>query len=235
MMWYTKSYRRNLVDMHIDDWSPEFLSEFSVDDYYDNLKSGKIQSPMIYLHSHVGHCYWPTKTGHMHSALSGREDLIKRLIDKCRAGGMDAVGYYSLIFNTYEEDRHPEWRIQDSEGKSPRQKGGRYGMCCPNNMEYRKFVFSQIEEIAEYFVLDGMFYDMTFWPEICRCEECKKRFKREEGGELPQNIDWHDETWLSFERKRREWLGEFAMAVTNESKRLMPEVSVEHNYACGVA
>ncbi len=40
---------------------------------------------------------------------------------------------------------------------------------------------------------------------------------------------------LTFTRKRREWMGEFAMSVTLETKRLMPHVSVEHNYACAVA
>ena len=99
--WYKKSYRRSLVDMHIEDWNPEFLSEFSPDDYYNNLLRGKIKSTMIFLQSHVGHCYWPTKTGHMHNALIGNEDIIKKLIDKSRSSGIDVVGYYSLIFNTY--------------------------------------------------------------------------------------------------------------------------------------
>ena len=47
--WYKGVYRRNLVDMHIADWSDEFLSKFDVDDYYKNLVQAKIQSPMIYL------------------------------------------------------------------------------------------------------------------------------------------------------------------------------------------
>lgn len=42
-------YRRNLVDMHIEDWSPEFLSKFSIDKYYDNIVRAKIQSSMVYL------------------------------------------------------------------------------------------------------------------------------------------------------------------------------------------
>ena len=234
-MWFTKSYRRNLIDMHIEDWNPEFLSQFSPDEYYNNLVRGRIQSPMIYLQSHVGHCYWPTKTGNMHSALVGKEDFIKRLVDKCRAGGMDVVGYYSLIYNTYEEDKHPEWKMHNGGGKSSRDNGSRYGLCCPNNMEYRNFVFAQIAEIAEYFTVDGMFYDMLFWADICRCDSCKKRFAEEVGGEIPTEINWHDERWLAFDRKRCEWMGEFAMIVTKETKRLMPGVSVEHNYACGVA
>jgi len=35
--WFTKAYRRNLVDMHIEDWSEEFLSKFNPQDYCDNL------------------------------------------------------------------------------------------------------------------------------------------------------------------------------------------------------
>jgi len=233
-MWYSNNYRRNLVDMHIEDWNPEFLSEFSVDAYHKNLVTGKIQSPMIYLQSHVGHCYWPTATGHMHGALNGREDIIKQLVDKCRASGMAVVGYYSLIYNTYEEDRHPEWKLMNKDGTSARQNGGRYGLCCPNNMEYREFVFKQIAEMLEYFDLDGMFYDMLFWPYTCYCDSCRDRYRKETGMEIPDE-NWNDANWMKFYHKRYEWMGEFAMTVTKETKRINPKLSVEHNYASGVA
>ena len=203
-MWYEKSYRRNLVDMHIDDWDPEFLSRFSADEYFDNLVTARIQSPMIYLHSHAGHCYFPTRTGHTHAALAGREDMIKKLIDRCRANGMDVVGYYSLIYNTYEEDRNPGWRMRDETGMSPRERGGRYGLCCPNNADYRAFAFAQIREIADYFTLDGIFYDMLFWPVVCRCGACEARFINETGEKIPAEINWRDETWLKFVNKRYE-------------------------------
>jgi hypothetical protein len=36
--WYTNSFRRNLVDMHIDDWDDSFLSEFDPKAYCDCLK-----------------------------------------------------------------------------------------------------------------------------------------------------------------------------------------------------
>jgi hypothetical protein len=233
--WYSKTYRRNLVDMHIEDWNPEFLSRFSPEEYYADLKRAHIQAPMIYLQSHAGYCYWSTRSGHMHSALTGREDMIRSLVRMCRSGGMKAVGYYSLIYNTWAEDSHPEWRMHDINGKSHRQNGGRYGLCCPNNAEYREFVFRQIKEISEYFDLDGMFYDMLFWPDICHCEARKKRFMSKTGMNIPVGMDWHDERWNTFIQKRAEWMGEFAMTVTNETRRLMPNVTVEHNYASGVA
>ena len=45
--WYTNCYRRNLVDMHIEDWNKEFLSKFSPEDYLDNLRRAHIQATMI--------------------------------------------------------------------------------------------------------------------------------------------------------------------------------------------
>ena len=99
--WFTDSFRRSLVDMHIEDWDERFLSQFDPNEYYQNLTNAKIRSAMLYLHSHVGYCYYPTKVGKMHNALIGREDAMKRLVDLCHSGGIDGVGYYSLVFNTY--------------------------------------------------------------------------------------------------------------------------------------
>ena len=39
--WYKGVYRRNLVDMHINDWSEEFLSQFNAEEYYNNLVGNK--------------------------------------------------------------------------------------------------------------------------------------------------------------------------------------------------
>ena len=69
--WYENSYRRNLVDMHIDDWHEEFLSRLEPETYVGLLKEARVQSAMVYANSHVGYCYWPTKTGRMHRGIGG--------------------------------------------------------------------------------------------------------------------------------------------------------------------
>ena len=238
--WYRQAFRRNLVDMHIEDWDDRFLSAFDPAAYADNLKKAHIQAPMLYLQSHVGHCYFPTRTGHMHNALRGREDLMRQLVDRCHAEGMYVVGYYSLIYNTVEEDRHPDWRIVTSDGRSRREHGSRYGLCCPNNPDYRAFVQAQIAEMADYFDLDGFFFDMTFWPEICHCPHCRARYLSETGrdalpgGALP-SVNWNDPDWLEFQSLRIRWMGEFAALVTGTAKACAPGVTVEHNYANAVA
>lgn len=236
--WYKKSYRRNLVDMHIDEWNKEFLSRFEPDAYFQYLMDAKVDSAMLYLQSHIGLCYFPTKSGKMHNAFKDREDAMRRLAEKCRENGIAVVGYYSLIFNTYEEERHPEWRLitDRKSGTSDHQRGSRYGKCCPNNPEYREFLKDQISEIADYFTLDGVFYDMTFWPGVCYCEHCRKRFEAETGlVDLPDMENLKSLESMMFLKKRYEWISEFAGWITDYTRAIMPGVTVSHNNAYEVS
>ncbi len=244
-MWYDKSFRRHLCDMHIEDWDAEFLSKLDPKEYVRNLKTANVQNAMIYFQSHVGLCYFPTKAGRMHASFRGREDLIRQITELCHREGITVTGYYSLIYNNAEFERHPEWRMVDANGSSlygtndisaPVCAGDgkyvfRYGLCCPNNAEYRSFIKAQMREMAEYFQVEGMFFDMLFWPQICACQSCRARWEREVGGDLPTEENWRDERWLLHMEKRREWIGEFAHWATDEMKRLCPNISVEHNAA----
>lgn len=234
--WYKGVYRRNLVDMHIADWSDEFLSEFDVDDYYNNLVTAKIQSPMIYLQSHTGLCNYSTKSGKTHAFFAKNPRVMNDLIDKCKAGGMKVVGYYSLIFNNWAADTHPDWEMVNADGTTWRDHGQRYGLCCPNNQDYRAFVVEQMTELAELFPnLDGIFYDMPYWEVVCHCPACKARWKKEVGGELPTKLNWQDAKWRTFVRKRQEWMAEFAMFAHENSTRLLPFATCELNFAAGIA
>lgn len=250
--WYRKSYRRNLVDMHIEEWHPEFLSEFDPEAYFRNLKKGNIESPMIYIQSHVGYCYWPTESGHMHDALRGRESAFRELFDLCHQDGMHVIAYYSLNYNNWAYEAHPEWRMRTREGygtrdnmgtwegelpywmlrnRSGRQdRGSRFGMCCPNSPGYRRFVFDQIREFTAYFEFEGVFFDMMWWPMVCYCDSCRDRWEREVGGPMPSVVDWQDDRWRLFQAKRTEWLAEYALAVTAELKTYKPDCSVTQNY-----
>lgn len=230
--------------MHIDDWNTEFLSKFDPETYVENLKLAKIKSAMIYLQSHVGLCYWPTVSGKMHNGYIGCENKTKRLIELCMDEGIYVTGYYSLIYDTYQNDKHPEWRIIDKDGNPARNvtglefsdnAGSRYGLLCPNNPAYRSYTETQIKEIADYFPkMDGMFYDMLFWPKLCYCEHCKTRWKNEVGGELPTFPNDRDPIWRLHMAKRREWMGEYAQWATDITKKYMPGVSVQHNAATTV-
>ena len=240
--WYEKNLRRNLIDMHIDAWSDEFMSEFDPEVYFKCLQTGRINGPMIYTHSHVGYTNWPSKSGKMHPGFKG-ERKVEKLFELCNSAGIDVIAYYSLIYNNWAYDEYPEWRMIDIDGIPSRGDSnldvtdlmmagkGRYGLVCPNNAEYRAFLKLQFAELREHFTFKGIFMDMTFWAMICFCKSCKERFMSETNKEIPQTIDWTDPDWLLFQKKREDWMTDFAFYTTEEMKMAYPGVDVEHQYS----
>ena len=232
--WYTNRFRRHLCDMHIDDWDDAFLSRFSPEEYLENLKLARINAAMLYFQAHTGLCYYPTQTGRMHRAFEKEPGKMRRLVDLCHEANISVVGYYSLIYNTYEHDRRPEWRMVQKNGRSRREnEHTRYGLCCPNHPEYRAFVFAQIAEMLAYFPVEGMFFDMPFWGHVCYCPHCRGRWAREVGGEMPLGPD--DVRWETVIERLHAWMGEFSQAVAEHTRALAPGVSVELNFAGAVA
>jgi len=239
-MWYSDAYRRHLCDMHIDDWDESFLRDFSPREYVDNLKTARINNAMVYLQSHVGLCYFPTKTGVMHRALQGRESLMRDVVELCHENDIRVTGYYSINYNTREHDRHSGWRMVKSDGLSQREAArnmmsARYGLCCPNSREYNEFVFSQIDEMLSYFDIDALFLDMPFWPHTCYCENCRRRWADEYGGEMPvEPAPGTKEYDLLIDAKYR-WMGQWCLALTGHIKSVAPDMPVEFNYAAAIS
>ena len=233
--WYKSCYRRHLLDMHINDDKEYYLSKFDAKTYFDNLKRAKIQSPMIYLQSHTGLCYFPTRLARTHDAMRGENNGIRQLVTLCKNDGMKVVGYYSLIFNNFAEDEHPEWAIRYGDGRTWREeKHERYGLCCPNNAEYRRFVVGQIKELFDYYPdIDGIFYDMPYWEVVCRCESCRERFLQEYGEELPEE-NLSSLKFREFMIARQNWMADFCKFVKEETNKIRPDVTVEFNYAAAV-
>ncbi|MCM1049611.1 MAG: alpha-L-fucosidase [Clostridiales bacterium] len=236
-MWIEGNYRRNLMDMHIDDWNPKFLSRLNVDEYVDALKDAGIQAAMVKGRSHTGLAYYPTKIGRMHKGLKGF-DFFGTMVEKCHENGIAVVAYFSQIFDNWAYENHPEWRLVTGDGKGLQEyrgtsdfKSGRYGIMCPNNEEYREYVKACLTEMNELYDFEGMFLDMTFFPEVCYCPSCRKKYKVETGKELPRIIDWNSQEWLDYVYKRDEWLAEYARFATACVKKIKPHVTIEHQFS----
>jgi len=223
--WYERAYRRNVVDMHIGDWEERFLSQFDAEKYVEMLRLAQVQSAVVYAQSHVGLCNYPTQVGQMHRGLRGR-NVLAEVIQGCHRHGISVVVYCSVIFDRWAYDNHADWRVIRADGWEAAQ-GSRHGLCCPNS-PYRNYAAALAEEICRQFEFEGMRFDMTFWPAVCYCRHCQERFAAEVGGDLPRVINWEDPRWVRFQRRREDWLVEFARLLTGTVKRLRPQVSVEH-------
>ena len=83
-------------------------------------------------------------------------------------------------------------------------------MVCPNS-PYRDHALAELRELVGRYDFEGIFLDMTFWPDVCYCAHCTERFRKEQHAEPPRIVNWDDPTWRAFQRAREQWMLEFAM------------------------
>jgi hypothetical protein len=235
--WFETSYRRNLIDMHIEGWDERFLSKLDPVKYVENLKKAHIQTAMVYANSHVGYCYWPTSYAAIHPGLKGT-DFLGQVIRLLHKEKMSVVVYYSLLFDNWAYEHHPSWRMLNPYGCGSRESspdqvitGGRFGVCCPNNPSYREHTALQIRELCGRYEFEGMFFDMTFWLTICHCPFCIDRYSKETSEVIPDIVDWYDPKWILFQQKREEWITEYTRWATSVVKDENPSLTVEYNFA----
>ncbi|MBR7118665.1 MAG: beta-galactosidase trimerization domain-containing protein [Lentisphaeria bacterium] len=222
MKWHEKLYSRMLIDNHITDCHPEYMTKFSGRNYVDMVKLAGIEGSMVYACDHNGNCYYPTKVGHIHDGVKKR-DIFGETVSLLRKEGISPVAYYTVLYHNDSAIRMPSARMRDINGL---ERNGRYRFTCPNSPEAGAFFKAQISEILQYDV-DGIFIDMTFWPMVCQCENCKKKF----GKPIPQIIDWNNPRWVEFQRFREDSMAEFAIELTNFCKQEKPGVSVTHQFS----
>ena len=224
--WFEKSYARILVDNHITEDNPVFMTRFDPQQYVNTIASSGCDVCMVPACCINGNCYYPSKVGHMHKNIKGR-DIFGQTISLLNDSGITPIAYYNVVWHKHAAKDNPAWRFHDAHGSF---KSGRYWFCCPNNTEYREFSKEQIHEVVSYDIA-GLFIDMTFWPGICYCPVCRDRFKKECGLEMPTRIDWCDKNWVSLQRTRERWLDEFAAFLTEAARLHKPDISVVHQFA----
>lgn len=224
--WYQRSYRRNLVDMHINDSDPKYMSLYDPEKYADNLVDAKVDTAIVYAGNCLGICFWPTREGHMHKSLNGR-DILGETIQACRNRGLN-VNVYFNIWSRWAYDNHPEWRYLDFKGRGMyvESEGGRYGMCCSNS-GYADYVCRIVEELVGSYDMDGFWVDMIGWfGGVCFCGSCKARYERESGHPFPEKMDWRDSNWRDFQKHRESWHAEFARRIREKALSKKSGISV---------
>lgn len=224
-MWFQKSLRRLLVDMHIPDWNDDiFLRDFSPENYAGMMALAKVTTAEIYAGSCLGLCYWPTKVGFRHKQLHGR-DLLGETINACCKRDI-AVQIYLNVWNRAAYDAHPEWRVITHNGRGTCENNMRYGLCCPNT-GFGEYFLHLLDELNSMYECSGFWIDMIGNYYHCYCQVCQKRFLEETSiTEIPRIINWNDPGWLMYDRCRSRWLNEFAEKIYSTVKRRKPERTV---------
>lgn len=233
--WAERSYRRVLIDTHVPDWDPLFLSKLNAHAVAGAVVRSGAQAAMVYFQSHVGLCNWPSAAGQMHRGIA-EKDYLARLIAALHARDIPVCAYFSVHFDNWAYLTHPAWRFEqatnNSMGPLPRE---RYGLCCSNNRGYRAYVRAQTEEIVNGFAVDAVFFDMMWQPGVCACRHCRARFAAETDHAWSDRIDWEDEGWCAFQAARERWTAEWAQELRELVRVHDARLDVYHNFAMGVA
>ncbi len=210
-----------LVDMHIPDWNPAFLQEFSPENYAEMMALAGVDTAEIYAGSCLGLCNWPTQTGYRHANTADR-DILGQTVAACRKKGLNVVIYLN-VWNRKAYEEHPEWRIV----RLGNRDTWRMGICCPNT-PYREFFLNLLDELNRGYDCDGLWIDMIGWfHDVCYCPDCRRRFRSETGySELPEQIDWDDPVWNTFQSCRMRWMEEFARDIRTQIKTVTPQRSL---------
>ena len=215
-------YSRLLIDNHISDHKPEYMKRFSPEEYVRLVKCSGVESSMVYACDHNGNCYYPSKVGHVHNNLGGR-DIFGETVALLKQNGIVPVAYTTVTYHNDCARKFPAARIVDMRGN---RRDGRYHFTCPNQPEAVEFYKQQIREIAAYDV-NGIFIDMTFWPAVCCCDGCRKKY----GKDFPEQIHWRDPEWVAFQRFREKSMADFAAELTEAAREIKPEIAVTHQFS----
>lgn len=224
---YQDGLRRTLLDMHIGDWDPAFLSKYEPEHLAELYRRAGVTSAMLYCKSHLGLCYWPTSTGKVHANVGDR-DLVGELVTALRARDIGPCAYHSIVFDNWAVGEHLEWRQVNIEGHDF-HGFLKYAVCCQSNPHYRAYEEAQLTELVGRYDFDALFLDMIFWPQICACDCCRDRYRTETGAEIPETVDWTSPDWVRFQTAREAWASEFAGWLVGVVHQVRPDLPVTHN------
>jgi len=225
---YFTRLRRTLLDMHVPDWDPAFLSRFDSEAVANSYARAGFNAAMIYCKSHVGLCNWPTRVGRQHRGLNGR-DIVGELVDGLHARDIQVCAYTSVAFDNDVYLDHPEWRVVPCFRHPNPRSMSRYGILCLNQQDYLRYERDQISELLSRYKFDAFFIDMAFWPTVCVCDACRARARAETGADMPERIDWESPEWARFQDARIRWAAEAAGDLLDHARTLR-DIPMYHNF-----
>lgn len=177
----------------------------------------------FYAKCHRGNAYYPTKIGHRHSVMGGR-DLFGEMVKACLADGIVPSTLYEMADLRVLEQR-PEWCHQDGDGRPAN--------ACING-PYRQFALGQLEEILSGYPTFELLLDMVDFPYSgpeWACPYCEERFREGLGRKWSgKESDLTDEEMVRYISWRYAEVERFLKEVKVLRDKLSPGALLEHNF-----
>lgn len=201
--WYKKSFFRNLVDMHIPDNDPKYLSKFDAEEYARLVSLSGVDTAILYTSNCLGYTFFDEEQKHKNM---GDRDFVGERIEAFKKYGVRTILYYN-IWNRQSALKHPDWNLVNP---NENIKSGRFLRNCLNSEGFRAYVKRQLETLSHKYEFEGIWIDMIDWFDtLCVCPACKKKLMKEEGIEIPEKVDFADRNFAKYRLARERWLCEF--------------------------
>ena len=147
--------------------------------------------------------YYPTAVPlHRRAEFLGDRDLFGDIV---RAAREDGIAVFARMDSNGAGDEmyraHPDWFTRNAAGR-PYPRDSSLHMPCVNGPYYRQHIPAILREVASTYRPEG-FTDNS-WSglsrgNICLCDNCREKFRKEHGLDLPQRADWN-------QREYRAWI-----------------------------
>jgi hypothetical protein len=248
--WIPRCPRRMMVGLHVPDYDqmPDFATlkkDMSLSDILEHVdpkafvrdvKKAHVQAFWFYSKCHYGNAYYPSKVGHVHSALKGR-DLFGELVEACLSEGVVPLCVYEFSDMRIPKD-HPDWCHQipnrpdfASADVTDAAQGARVGGPCLNG-PYGEFAIEQTIEVMKQYPIRGYYVDFLglFGSEKWICPYCNPKLKKVLGREFPGTANLTHDEYIRYVLWRLGENDRYAQRLRKAVKSLRPDVAFVHNF-----
>lgn len=231
--WFEKPIRAIGVNLWAPEWYHASITKFDAEKVADALARTGMNVGFTFqgfTQDHFGLNYFPTKLGHRHKNLAGR-DHIGEYMDALHKRNIKVFGYYSFQWDNIVWKHNPDWRQKDSENNDIITGGGSWGLLCPNG-PYHDHAIARIREIVANYKLDGLLVDtveLSTNPTGCYCTYCQRKFKERFGRDLPCQRDGCTEDWQRFIQWRYSCIEELFSEIRGAVKEIRSDIVLTHN------
>ena len=172
-----EAFRQVHLDFHTSPLILDVGADFDPDDFVKTLKKAHINSITVFAKCHHGMSYYDTRVGVRHPSL--KFDLLREMVKAGHENDIRVVAYYSVCWDVYMGNEHPEWLQVNKDGMPVRPKPFErpyfsWETLCLNS-PYIDYVKAQTEEILKNYDVDGLFFDIVWQVRPgCICKYCRK-------------------------------------------------------------
>lgn len=171
-----------------------------------------------------------------------RNDLVGEVLARTRPAGIRFLARFDFSkVNVAYRDDHPDWLYRSASGASVEYNGQVH--TCVNGTYQQEHALAILGEVLERYPIDGVFFNMIGYVTrdysgvdhgICRCDNCRRRFRDFAGAALPPREAAGDPVYRRYEAFKRETSRALFERIAGFVKGRNPAVAVCTYTATGV-